>query len=361
MQIYPAGRVKPFWRPVHLRPLENGGITNQKLYSATEDASEPENRKSFDEGPTRYCAFLLRWLESTCLILVKGRLMASGEEEGLFDFLKSKRRRSAWVGGCRGCDLPSAIQTLYDSGALKPPTLLVTPNDLTPQRAEIPVEGDLVKGNSSGATGIVVIVRRVGIAATSQPSNGEVDSSFVYFQLALKSVSGTFTADDNAATMSKSGGTVAVKSYTPSTPAYQLLGLPNPRDPGFSKPGDSRSDSITVQQLLNHEGGFISREEIDFTYRLREIALELDLHRPMQKLDIAKYHYRLPLRYDPGTGGLYSNYGYVLLSAIIEQVTGMPYFKFIQEKVLAPLGIMEVLLSSTEAQKRDPNQAICED
>src|SRR6516165_8239008 len=42
--------------------------------------------KIFCEGPTRYCPFLLRCRESPCLILVKGRLMASGEE-GLFDFL----------------------------------------------------------------------------------------------------------------------------------------------------------------------------------------------------------------------------------------------------------------------------------
>ena len=53
--------------------------------------------KIFCEGPTRYCPFLLQCPESPCLILVKGRLMASGEE-GLFDFCPSKRRRSAWVG-----------------------------------------------------------------------------------------------------------------------------------------------------------------------------------------------------------------------------------------------------------------------
>ena len=52
---------------------------------------------------------------------------------------------------------------------------------------------------------------------------------------------------------------------------------------------------------------------------------------------------------------------YLLLSAIVEKVTGQPYFTYVQQKVLAPLGITEVLLSSTEAQQRDPSEAICED
>jgi CubicO group peptidase (beta-lactamase class C family) len=49
------------------------------------------------------------------------------------------------------------------------------------------------------------------------------------------------------------------------------------------------------------------------------------------------------------------------LSAVVEKVTGMPYFNYVQQSVLAPLGITEVLLSSTEAQLRDPSEAICED
>ena len=76
---------------------------------------------------------------------------------------------------------------------------------------------------------------------------------------------------------------------------------------------------------------------------------------------MAKYIYGQPLQYTPGTNSAYSNYGYMLLSAIVEEVTGMPYFNYVQQKVLAPLGIAEVLLSSTEAQQRDPSEAICED
>ena len=117
--------------------------------------------------------------------------------------------------------------------------------------------------------------------------------------------------------------------------------------------------TITIQQLLDHEGGYNDGTNTslpsasDPTYNMRAIALALGLSRPVQKLDVAKYMYGQPLQYTPGTNWAYSNYGYLLLSAIVEQVTGMPYFTYVQEKVLAPLGITEVLLSSTEAQQRD--------
>lgn len=238
------------------------------------------------------------------------------------------------LASCSKMFCEQAIQTLYNSGALQPPKLVVKSNG-----TEVPVVGDQIKGNSSGATANVSAVA------------GDT--------LTLTSVTGTFTISDNAATMSSSGGTVAVVSYTPSTAAYRLL--------GFSNPADPRSDTITIQQLLDHEGGYNDGTNTslpvapDPTYNMRTIAIALGLNRPVQKLDVARYMYGQPLQYTPGTNSAYSNYGYLLLSAIVEQVTGMQYFNYIQEKVINPLSITEVLLSSTEAQSRDPTEAICED
>ena len=247
------------------------------------------------------------------------------------------------LASCSKMFCEQAIQTLYDSGALKPPVLLVRPSG-----SEVPVVGDLITGNSSGATATVKVIKPFILPRVGKQ-----------YTLTLSSVTGTFTASDNAATMSLSGGTVAVVSYTPSTAAYPLL--------GFSHPADPRSDSITIQQLLDHEGGYNDGTNAtlpaapDPTYNMRNIAIALGLNRPVQKLDVARYMYGQPLQYTPGTNSAYSNYGYLLLSAIVEKVTGMDYFNHVQQKVLAPLGITEVLLSSTEAQKRDPSEAICED
>jgi len=186
------------------------------------------------------------------------------------------------LASCSKMFCEQAIQTLYDSGVLKPPTLVVKPNG-----SEVPVVGDLVTGNSSGAMGTVSVLE------------GNT--------LTLSSVTGTFTNSDTAATMSSSGGTVAVVSYTPSTAAYPLL--------GFSHPADPRSDTITIQQLLDHEGGYNDGTNKslpsapDPTYDMRTIALTLGLNRAVQKLDVAKYMYGRPLQYTPGTNSAYSNYG----------------------------------------------------
>jgi CubicO group peptidase (beta-lactamase class C family) len=236
------------------------------------------------------------------------------------------------LASCSKMFCEQAIQTLYNAGTLHPPTLVVKPNG-----NEVPVIGDMVTGNKSGATGTVSVI------------SGN--------KLILTSVRGTFTAADNAATMNLSGGTVGVVGYTPSTAVYPLL--------GFSGPADPRSDTITVQQLLDHEGGYNDGTNsslpaaFDPTYNMRVIGLAVG--HTTSKLDIAKYMYGQPLQYTPGTNSAYSNYGYLLLSAVVEHVTGLPYFTYVQQEVLAPLGITEVLLSSTEAQQRDPNEAICED
>ncbi len=238
------------------------------------------------------------------------------------------------LASCSKMFCEQAIQTLYNNGKLQPPTLLITPNG-----SEVPVVGDQIKGNSSGAT------------ATVNAINGNT--------LILNSVVGTFTPLDNAATMSTSGGTVSILSYTPSSAAYPLL--------GFSGPADPRSDTITVQQLLDHEGGYNDGTNSqlpsapDPTYNMRNIAISLGLNSRATKLDIARYMYGQPLQYTPGTNSAYSNYGYLLLTAIVEAVTGMAYFHYLRQNVLNPLGITEVLLSSTEAQHRDPSEAICED
>jgi CubicO group peptidase (beta-lactamase class C family) len=146
------------------------------------------------------------------------------------------------------------------------------------------------------------------------------------------------------------------KKLTPTTTAYPLL--------GFSGPVDPRSDQITIQHLLDHKGGFDRDKSGDPTYSMRQIAISQKLGRPVNKLDIAKYMYARSLDFQPGTGpadGVYSNYGYLLLSLVVEHITGMNFFDYVQKTLLQPANITEVLLSSTRANQRPANQAICED
>jgi CubicO group peptidase (beta-lactamase class C family) len=237
------------------------------------------------------------------------------------------------LASCSKMFCAAAIQSLYNSGKLQPPTLTIKPNG-----KEKPVASDTVTGNTTGATAFVTAV------------NGET--------LTLVSVLNTFTAADTAATMSNSGGTVAVLAYNPGTKVYPLL--------GFSHPADPRSDTITVQQLLDHQGGYNDGRNpkypaaLDPTYSMRQIGQALG-HVVASKLDVARYMYGQPLQFPPGTDSAYSNYGYLLLGAVVENVTGMSYHAYLAQAVLQPAGISEVEVFPTRAAGRTAQQAIAED
>jgi CubicO group peptidase (beta-lactamase class C family) len=151
-------------------------------------------------------------------------------------------------------------------------------------------------------------------------------------------------------------------TLTPSTTVYPLL--------GFSHPLDPRSDTITIEQLLTHSGGYddsSAGSNFDPTYNMRQIALSLGLTQPVGKLDVARYMYARNLDYTPITlppyspAYKYSNYGYLLAGAVVEKVSGMKYFDYVNQTLLQPAGITEVQVISTLASGRTNNEAICED
>ena len=147
-------------------------------------------------------------------------------------------------------------------------------------------------------------------------------------------------------------------AYNPGTKVYPLL--------GFSHPVDPRSDTITVQQLLDHQGGYNDGRNskypaaLDPTYSMRQIGQVLG-HVVASKLDVARYMYGQPLQFPPGTDSAYSNYGYLLLGAAVEKVTGMSYHSYLVQAVLQPAGISEVEVFPTRAAGRTAHQAIAED
>jgi CubicO group peptidase (beta-lactamase class C family) len=149
------------------------------------------------------------------------------------------------------------------------------------------------------------------------------------------------------------------KKLKPDTKVYPLL--------GFSHPADPRSDKITVQELLDHMGGYDddpsspTSSHFDPTYNMRKIALDLNLGHPATKLDVAKYMYQRKLDLDPGTVYHYSNFGYLLAGAVVEHVSGMKYYDFVKKTLLQPAGISEVSVIPTLASKRTKSQAIAED
>ena len=115
---------------------------------------------------------------------------------------------------------------------------------------------------------------------------------------------------------------------TPGTKVYSLLGY-------SASSGDSRRFDITVQQLLDHYGGYNAAKSGDPTYNMRNIAKEENgANGPATMKNVVDYMFRKSLDSKPGDEFAYSNYGYLLLSYVVEQVTKQPYFTYLQNTIL---------------------------
>jgi len=89
---------------------------------------------------------------------------------------------------------------------------------------------------------------------------------------------------------------------------------------------------ITVAELLCHTSGIKDYTEIEGYF---DAPIRTDVS-TAQLVDVFK---DLPADFAPGTDWKYSNSGYVLLGAIIEQVTGKPWHAAIKDLVMTPLAL----------------------
>lgn len=89
---------------------------------------------------------------------------------------------------------------------------------------------------------------------------------------------------------------------------------------------------VTVRQLLSHTGGVTHFDFNDYNRGKQHIKT---LSKALNQFAAR------PLKYEPGTVYHYSAFGYVLLGLAIEKASGMPYEKYIQDHVLAPLLIVD--------------------
>ena len=93
---------------------------------------------------------------------------------------------------------------------------------------------------------------------------------------------------------------------------------------------DRRYCNMTIEDIMRHRSGFMS----DQLFRSKEVQTYLGLENPPTKEDFFTMVFRNKLKAAPGTYTSYSNFGYLVLSEIIERVSGMPYDTFIKEQVL---------------------------
>ena len=124
-------------------------------------------------------------------------------------------------------------------------------------------------------------------------------------------------------------------------------------DPLFSDVIKDRNYyKITVEHLLRHQGGFYR----DPLFSSKDVMSQLRLEEPPVKEDFYRLVLRNRLRFMPGEWEKYSNFGYLLLSEIIEKVSGKPYDQFIREEVLRPAGCYDMHIGGSYYADRRENE-----
>ena len=105
-------------------------------------------------------------------------------------------------------------------------------------------------------------------------------------------------------------------------------------------PNKTLASKVTIHHLLTHTGG---TGDI-FGPQFAAHRLELKTHQDYVNLYGAR-----DLMFEPGSRWMYSNYGFVLLGAIIEKVSGQSYYDYVRDHVYQPAG-MTLTASEPEDQ-----------
>lgn len=118
---------------------------------------------------------------------------------------------------------------------------------------------------------------------------------------------------------------------------------------------DRKMKEITVEHLLRHEAGFSVRAG-DPMFRPLAVAKCMNVPAPADFNSIIRYVLKRRLRYRPGTRMVYSNFGYALLSKIIEKKTGMSYEMYVKRNILEPCGVYDMKIANNRREEKYINE-----
>ncbi|MFF6777586.1 serine hydrolase domain-containing protein [Streptomyces sp. NPDC012637] len=141
--------------------------------------------------------------------------------------------------------------------------------------------------------------------------------------------------------------------------AERRLDLDDPVEkwlPGVVRGNGHDGRKITVRQLLNHSSGIYSYTE-DPAFQQKVFGSGFLEHRydtwaPQQLVDVAMGH---APDFAPGTSWRYSNTNYVLAGMVIEKVTGRPYGKAVENRIIKPLKLRATSVPGTDSRMPEPH------
>ena len=97
----------------------------------------------------------------------------------------------------------------------------------------------------------------------------------------------------------------------------------------------SRADEVTIRQVLSQTSGYQEYWTVDY--------LPLKVLQPITPRKILEQAANRPLNFDPGMKWEISDTNYVIAGMIAEKASGMPLYRFLREKVFAPLNMESVV------------------
>ena len=120
--------------------------------------------------------------------------------------------------------------------------------------------------------------------------------------------------------------------------------------------------TITIEDLLRHTSGqsfYHASGRINSPMQpplSRVIAQQYSASHPPTFEQVVGYVAAQPLVTKPATTYRYSNYGYSLLGAVIEKVSGQSYEDYVKQAILKPIGIHTTALGKTRFSQRLINE-----
>ncbi len=110
-------------------------------------------------------------------------------------------------------------------------------------------------------------------------------------------------------------------------------------------PSLQRGGDITIEQLLTHTAGIVDVFALDSFAETSGARGRFD--------DIVDEIAAATLVHEPGERFLYSNGGYLLLAAILERASGMPYGELLETMIFTPLGMTQTHHGNAEGRAED--------
>lgn len=107
------------------------------------------------------------------------------------------------------------------------------------------------------------------------------------------------------------------------------------------------ADHVTIREILSHTSGYQDFWPQDYVPPM--------MLKPMPPQEILKRWAEKPLDFQPGTRWEYSNTNYIIAAQIVEKITHEPFFDFLEQNILKPLGLSSAVNFDKGAMtKEDP-------